>query len=97
MDRFDRKVLYLLQENATLSVADIAKRIGLSTTPFWRRIQKLEEDSVIQRRVAVLSLEKVTHTLLFLFLFAQIHTAMNGLSVFQKLFENSAKSSNFIE
>ncbi|EJF77926.1 Leucine-responsive regulatory protein [Candidatus Bartonella washoeensis] len=59
MDRLDRKILHLLQENATLSVADIAKRIGLSTTPCWRRIQKLEEDGVIQRRVAVLSPEKV--------------------------------------
>ncbi|EJF82853.1 hypothetical protein MCY_01637 [Bartonella rattimassiliensis 15908] len=59
MDRLDRKILHLLQENATLSVADIAKKIGLSTTPCWRRIQKLEEDGVIQRRVAVLSPEKV--------------------------------------
>ncbi|WP_317993305.1 Lrp/AsnC family transcriptional regulator [Bartonella gliris] len=59
MDRLDRKILHLLQENATLSVADIAKRVGLSTTPCWRRIQKLEEDGVIQRRVAVLSPEKV--------------------------------------
>lgn len=59
MDRLDRKILHLLQENATLSVADIAKKVGLSTTPCWRRIQKLEEDGVIQRRVAVLSPEKV--------------------------------------
>lgn len=54
MDRLDRKILRLLQENATLAVADIAKKVGLSTTPCWRRIQKLEEDGVIQRRVAIL-------------------------------------------
>jgi Lrp/AsnC family transcriptional regulator len=35
-------------------VADVAKKVGLSTTPCWRRIQKLEEDGVIQRRVAIL-------------------------------------------
>ncbi|KQT57326.1 MULTISPECIES: Lrp/AsnC family transcriptional regulator [unclassified Aureimonas] len=54
MDRLDKKILRLLQEDATLAVADIAKRVGLSTTPCWRRIQKLEEEGVIRARVAVL-------------------------------------------
>lgn len=55
MDRLDRKILRLLQEDATLAVADVAKKVGLSTTPCWRRIQKLEEDGVIKRRVAILN------------------------------------------
>lgn len=59
MDRLDKKILRLLQEDATLAVADIAKRVGLSTTPCWRRIQKLEEEGVIKRRVAVLDPQKV--------------------------------------
>ncbi len=59
MDRTDRKILSILQEDATLPVADIARRVGLSTTPCWRRIQKLEEDKVIDRRVAVLRPEAV--------------------------------------
>jgi len=59
MDRLDRKILRLLQENATLAVADVAKKVGLSTTPCWRRIQKLEEEGVIRKRVAVLNPEKV--------------------------------------
>ncbi len=54
MDRLDRKILRLLQEDATLAVADIAKKVGLSTTPCWRRIQKLEEDGIIRGRVALL-------------------------------------------
>lgn len=54
MDRLDKKILKLLQEDATLAVADVAKRVGLSTTPCWRRIQRLEEEGVIRRRVAVL-------------------------------------------
>lgn len=75
MDRLDRKILHLLQENATLSVADIAKRIGLSTTPCWRRIQKLEEDGVIQRRVAVLSPEKVNaHVTVFVSIRTNTHS-----------------------
>ena len=59
MDRLDRKILTLIQEDATMPVAEIGKRVGLSTTPCWRRIQKFEEDGVIMRRVAVLDPEKV--------------------------------------
>ena len=53
LDRMDRKILEILQEDCTLPVAEIGKRIGLSTTPCWRRIQKLEEQGVIERRVAL--------------------------------------------
>jgi Lrp/AsnC family transcriptional regulator len=59
MDRLDKKILRLLQEDSTLAVADVAKKVGLSTTPCWRRIQKLEEEGVIQRRVAILDPTKV--------------------------------------
>jgi Lrp/AsnC family transcriptional regulator len=48
-----------LQQDCTLPVAEIGKRVGLSTTPCWRRIQKLEELGVIQARVAVLDAKKV--------------------------------------
>ena len=54
-DEMDLKILRILQEDCTMPVADISKRIGLSTTPCWRRIQKLEEDGVIRRRVALLN------------------------------------------
>jgi Lrp/AsnC family transcriptional regulator len=59
MDRLDRKILRLLQEDSTLAVADLAKKVGLSTTPCWRRIQKMEEDGVIRGRVALLDPAKV--------------------------------------
>src|SRR5215510_5413669 len=54
LDEMDVKILRILQEDCTRSVADIGKEVGLSTTPCWRRIQKLEEAGVIRRRVAVL-------------------------------------------
>ena len=54
MDRLDRMILTILQEDATMPVAEIGRRVGLSTTPCWRRIQKMEEDGVIKGRVAVL-------------------------------------------
>jgi Lrp/AsnC family transcriptional regulator len=59
MDRLDRKILRLLQEDSTLAVADLAKKVGLSTTPCWRRIQKLEEEGVIRKRVALLDPVKI--------------------------------------
>ena len=59
MDKTDKAILNILQEDSTLPVADIARRVGLSTTPCWRRIQKMEEDKVITRRVAILDPEKV--------------------------------------
>jgi len=59
MDAIDRKILTVLQENAALSVAEISARVGLSPTPCWKRIQRLEADGVILRRVAVVDQEKV--------------------------------------
>jgi Lrp/AsnC family transcriptional regulator len=59
LDRIDRKILTLLQKDATMPVAEIGRKVGLSTTPCWRRIQKMEEDGVIKRRVAVLDPVKV--------------------------------------
>ena len=59
VDRLDRKILQILQEDATVPVAEIGRRVGLSTTPCWRRIQKLEEDGVITGRVALLDPKKV--------------------------------------
>lgn len=54
MDAIDKKILNCLQEDATLSVADLAQRVGLSTTPCWRRIQKLDAAGIIRKRVALL-------------------------------------------
>lgn len=59
MDAFDRKILRCLQEDATLPVAEVARRVGLSTTPCWRRMQNLEKAGVIQKRVALLDPQKV--------------------------------------
>ena len=59
LDATDLKLLDILQQNASLSVADMAGRVGLSVTPCWRRIQRMEEMGVIRRRVALLDPEKV--------------------------------------
>ncbi len=59
MDAIDRKILGVLQDDASLSVAEIGNRVGLSSTPCWKRIQKLEAEGVIQKRVAVVDPDKV--------------------------------------
>ena len=59
IDKVDRRILSILQVDATVPVAEIGRRVGLSTTPCWRRIQKLEEDGVIRKRVALLDAAKV--------------------------------------
>ena len=53
MDLIDRKIIATLQADATLSIQQIADRVGLSQTPCWKRIQKLEQTGVIRGRVAL--------------------------------------------
>src|SRR5215469_4635369 len=59
MDAIDRKILALLQQDASHSVAEIGSLVGLSSTPCWKRIQRLEADGVIQRRVALVDQDKI--------------------------------------
>jgi len=54
LDSRDRQILEVLQDDAMTPITAIAERVGLSTTPCWRRIQRLERDGVIRRRVALL-------------------------------------------
>jgi len=59
MDAIDRKILSVVQQDASLSVAEIGQRVGLSSTPCWKRLQKLEAEGVITRRVALVDPEKI--------------------------------------
>ena len=59
MDAIDRKILTILQDDANISIAELADRVHLSQTPCWKRIQKLEAQGVITRRVALVAPEKL--------------------------------------
>ncbi len=59
MDAIDRKILAVLQDDASLSVADIGNKVGLSSTPCWKRIQRLEADGVILKRVALVDQDRI--------------------------------------
>jgi Lrp/AsnC family transcriptional regulator len=58
-DALDSKILALIQENAGLSVAEVAERVGLSSSPCWRRIKRMEEAGVILGRATLLDREKL--------------------------------------
>ena len=59
LDAIDRKILAVLQEDASLSVAEIGEKVGLSSTPCWKRIQRLEAEDIILRRVALVDQNKI--------------------------------------
>ena len=50
MDEIDKQIIRILQKNAELPLSEISKKVGLSTTPCWNRIRKLEEEDVILSR-----------------------------------------------
>jgi Lrp/AsnC family transcriptional regulator len=59
LDRYDVAILAALQADATLSVAQLSEKIGLSSTPCWKRLRRLEEDGYIEQRVAIVNRRKV--------------------------------------
>lgn len=98
MDLIDRKIIALLQDDATLPIAEIAERVGLSQTPCWKRIQKLEAEGVIARRVAVVDPDKIglgvavfvaietgDHSDAWLANFAQVVSAMPEVMEFYRM------------
>lgn len=72
LDPIDRRILRELQADATISIADLAQIVGLSQTPCWKRVKRLTDDGVIERRVALLDREKLD---LGLVVFVSIRTA----------------------
>jgi Lrp/AsnC family transcriptional regulator len=98
MDAIDRKILAVLQDNAALSVAEIGSRVGLSSTPCWKRIQRLESEGIIQKRVALVdqdriglgvtifvSIETGDHSQEWLDRFAQVVVAMPEVMEFYRM------------
>jgi Lrp/AsnC family transcriptional regulator len=59
LDEIDRKILRVLQQDATLSVAEIGERVGLSSTPCWKRIQRMEGEGIITGKVALVDQNKI--------------------------------------
>ena len=59
MDSIDKKILFLLQSDATIPLSELSRRVGISTTPCWNRIRKMEENGIIVSKVTVLDNKKI--------------------------------------
>jgi len=77
IDEIDHRILDQLQRDASLSTADLAKQVGLSMSPCWRRIRRLESLGVIERRVALLDREKLG---LEVTVFASVKLSAHGIA-----------------
>jgi Lrp/AsnC family transcriptional regulator len=76
MDKLDKKILSLLQKDASLTAQEVADRIGLSKAPCWRRIQRLQESGVIRETVALLDARRLNvGTTVFVTIKAASHSA----------------------
>ena len=85
MDDIDKTILSLLQNNATLPLSELSKRAGVSKTPCWNRIRKMEEQGVIKSRVTVLDNKKINlNIVVFLSVSVSSHSE-EWLTDFQKI------------
>lgn len=59
IDLIDKKILNIIQKNASISLSDLSRKVGISKTPCWNRIKKMEEEKIILSRVTVIDNKKV--------------------------------------
>ena len=91
MDNIDKKIIFILQRQADLPLSEISKRVGLSQTPCWNRIRKLEEDGVIEKKVTIINKTKVNLPItVFLMITVRHHNSdwMNKFNQILKKFKN---------
>src|SRR5258705_3322355 len=75
LDQIDRRILRELQADATIAIAELAERAGLSQTPCWKRVKRLTDSGVIERRVAILDRERLD---LGLLVFVAVRTSRHN-------------------
>ena len=91
MDYIDKKIIFILQRQADLPLSEISKRVGLSQTPCWNRIRKLEEDGVIEKKVTIINKRKVNLPIIvFLTITVRNHNSdwMNKFNQILKKYKN---------
>ena len=85
MDSIDKKILEELQKNSSQPLSELSKKVGLSSTPCWNRIKKLEEDKIIKSKSIILDNKKINLPItVFLSISIQNHTE-NWLKNFEKI------------
>lgn len=85
MDNIDKKILEELQKNSSIPLSELSKKVGLSNTPCWNRIKKLEEDKIIKSKSIILDNKKINLPItVFLSISIQNHTEQ-WLKNFEKI------------
>ena len=85
MDNIDKKILEELQKNSSQPLSELSKKVGLSNTPCWNRIKKLEEEKIIKSKSIIIDNKKINLSItVFLSISIQNHTA-EWLKNFQKV------------
>ncbi|MFK7935906.1 MAG: Lrp/AsnC family transcriptional regulator [Saprospiraceae bacterium] len=84
LDQIDRTILNLLQENGKLNVKEIAEQLGITKTPIYERIKRLENDGIIDRYVALLNREKISPSII---VFCSITLEMQKFEYFDQFYQ----------
>ena len=94
MDHIDKKILSLLQINADIPVAELSKKVNLSSTPCWLRINKLYKQGYIKKKVAVIDRSKIN---LSTVAFVQIRTSQHNMAWSKKFIEGVKEMDEVVE
>ena len=94
MDGIDKKILSLLQTNADIPVAELSKKVNLSSTPCWLRINKLYKQGYIKKKVVVIDRAKIN---LATVAFVQIRTSQHNMAWSKKFIEGVKEMDEVVE
>ena len=94
LTKADIKLLKLLQHDASLSTAQLAERVGMSQSPCWRRINRIEQEGIIQRKVALLDQHKLGMEVV---VFTTINLTTHGRSALQEFEREIVKFPEVVE
>ncbi|MDT0595323.1 Lrp/AsnC family transcriptional regulator [Glaciecola petra] len=94
IDKRDKEILHFLQQDATMSIADIANKVGLSVSPCWRRIQIMEENGTIDKKVTLLN---PSHLGLYMTVFVQVKAAKHDKIWLEKFAKHTSAFSEVTE
>ena len=94
LDSTDKAILGLLQSNCETPVADIAEQVGLTSTPCWRRIHRLQQNGFVSRRVALLNARALGLTMT---VFVQVKAARHDSKWLEKFASHAAAFEEVVE
>ena len=98
MDNMDLKILRVLQEDSSLSVTEVAQRVGLSTSPCWKRINKLQADGIILRHEAILDAAKLGLGLtVFMMIKTGEHSVVADMQQFDDFYKNMVEETTLTD